>query len=450
MVALKKSECDLRSAQLPTIEDIARQLPPETRIIFDKLWEKLPSAEKKTFIDLVQAFPSKANMLQLLFKLGSDHMKMAFGNKHKIAIVGPANVGKSTLYNQLIYQKQDKAVVGPLPGTTRDLQVADAGIFAVVDTPGADAIGEVGERERQIALDAAAQADFLIIVFDAIQGIKQTELDLYLRLANLGKPYVVVLNKQDLVKREIKSLLEHSAKALNLGTGQILPVSARNGENISDLLKMIAATEPEIIAALGQALPQYRWQLAWRSIVSAASVSAAIALTPLPMIDFLPLVVTQSVMVLGIARIYHYKITLQRARELVVSFGLGFLGRTVFYELSKLGGLPGWVLSAAVAVSMTVVMGYAAVIWFERGQRLSNESIQALSRQLTKVFAENIKTLLQRKPGKQGLKAAIEQMLENSPLGRDPTAIEQQSEEILLLPNDVEDAKQGIDENPTK
>ncbi len=213
---------------------------------------------------------------------------------------------------------------------------------------------------------------------------------------------------------------------------------------------MIAATEPEIIAALGQALPQYRWQLAWRSIVSAASVSAAIALTPLPMIDFLPLVVTQSVMVLGIARIYHYKITLQRARELVVSFGLGFLGRTVFYELSKLGGLPGWVLSAAVAVSMTVVMGYAAVIWFERGQRLSNESIQALSRQLTKVFAENIKTLLQRKPGKQGLKAAIEQMLENSPLGRDPTAIEQQSEEILLLPNDVEDAKQGIDENPTK
>ena len=435
---------------MPTIEDIARQLPPETRIIFDKLWEKLPSAEKKTFIDLVQAFPSKANMLQLLFKLGSDHMKMAFGNKHKIAIVGPANVGKSTLYNQLIYQKQDKAVVGPLPGTTRDLQVADAGIFAVVDTPGADAIGEVGERERQIALDAAAQADFLIIVFDAIQGIKQTELDLYLRLANLGKPYVVVLNKQDLVKREIKSLLDHSAKALNLGPGQILPVSARNGENISDLLKMIAATEPEIIAALGQALPQYRWQLAWRSIVSAASVSAAIALTPLPMIDFLPLVVTQSVMVLGIARIYHYKITLQRARELVVSFGLGFLGRTVFYELSKLGGLPGWVLSAAVAVSMTVVMGYAAVIWFERGQRLSNESIQALSRQLTKVFAENIKTLLQRKPGKQGLKAAIEQMLENSPLGRDPTAIEQQSEEILLLPNDVEDAKQGIDENPTK
>ncbi len=428
---------------MPTIEDIARQLPPETRIIFDKLWEKLPSAEKKTFIDLVQAFPSKANMLQLLFKLGSDHMKMAFGNKHKIAIVGPANVGKSTLYNQLIYHKQDKAIVGPLPGTTRDLQVADAGIFAVLDTPGADAIGEVGERERQIALDAAAQADFLIIVFDAIQGIKQTELDLYLRLANLGKPYVVVLNKKDLVKRDIKSLLEHSAKALNLGNDHILPVSARNGENIPDLMKMIAATEPEIIAALGQALPQYRWQLAWRSIVSAASVSAAIALTPLPIVDFLPLVVTQSVMVLGIARIYNYKITLKRAKELVISFGLGFLGRSLFYELSKFTGLPGWLLSASIAVSMTVVMGYAAVIWFERGERLSNESIQQLSREFTKIFVDNLKGILKRKPGKQGMKAAIEKMLVNSKFAQDRTVIEQQTEEILLLPIEAEDKKTG-------
>jgi GTP-binding protein Era len=423
---------------LPTIDDIKRQLPPETRIIFDSLWEKLPSAEKKTFMDLLQAFPSKANMLQLLFKLGSDHMKMAFGNKHRIAIVGPANVGKSTLYNQLIHQKEDKAVVGPLPGTTRATQVADAGIFAVVDTPGADAIGEVGERERQIALDAAAQADFLIIVFDAIQGIKQTELDLYLRLTNLGKPYVVVLNKQDLVKREIKVLVDHSAKALNLASDHILPVSARNGENIPSLMKMIAATEPEIIAALGQALPQYRWQLAWRSIASAASVSAAIALTPLPIIDFLPLVVTQSVMVLGIARIYNYKITLQRAKELVISFGLGFLGRSLFYELSKFTGLPGWLLSASIAVSMTVVMGYAAVIWFERGERLSNENVQQLSREFTKVFADNLKGILKRKPGKKGLTEVIEKMLVNSKFGQDRTVIDQQSEEILLLPPDVD------------
>ena len=337
--------------------------------------------------------------------------------------------------------KNDKAIVGALPGTTRNTQEADAGIFAVVDTPGADAIGEVGERERQIALEAAAEADFLIIVFDAIQGIKQTELDLYLRLANLGKPYVVVLNKQDLVKREIKVLVDHSAKALNLGVDHILPISARNGDNIPSLMKMIAITEPEIIAALGQALPQYRWQLAWRSIASAASVSAAIALTPLPIIDFLPLAITQSVMVLGIARIYNYKITLQRARELVVSFGLGFLGRSIFYELSKFGGIPGWILSAAIAVSMTVAMGYAAVIWFEKGQRLSNDSVQQISRQLTKVFVDNLKAMLKRKPGKKGLKEAIETMLEHSSIGQNRSELDKQTEEILLLPQQKESPK---------
>jgi len=48
-----------------------------------------------------------------------------------------------------------------------------------------------------------------------------------------------------------------------------------------------------IMAALGKAHPQYRWQLAWRTIASAASVSAVIALAPLPVIDFVPLIATQ-------------------------------------------------------------------------------------------------------------------------------------------------------------
>ena len=73
---------------MPTIDDLKKQLPPETKLIFDNIWERLPASEKKTLVDLIQAFPSKTNMLQLLFKLGADHMKMTFGQKHKIAIVG--------------------------------------------------------------------------------------------------------------------------------------------------------------------------------------------------------------------------------------------------------------------------------------------------------------------------------------------------------------------------
>ena len=129
------------------------------------------------------------------------------GKKNNIAIVGPANVGKSTLYNNLIRSKTDQAEVGPLPGTTRINQEADAGFFSIVDTPGADAVGDVGEIEKQHALAGARQADFLIIMFDAIQGVKKTEQELFAELEEFDKPYLVVLNKIDLVKRSEEQVI---------------------------------------------------------------------------------------------------------------------------------------------------------------------------------------------------------------------------------------------------
>lgn len=426
---------------MQTLDELKKKLPPQTRVIFDAFWERLPSSEKKNFLDLVQAFPSETNLLQLLLKLGSEQFKLTFGSKTRIAIVGPANVGKSTLYNQFVREKEDKAQVSPLPGTTRIVQEADAGIFSVIDTPGADAVGEVGDKERETALHAAASSDFLIIVFDAIQGIKVTELELFRRLVEMKKPYVVVLNKSDIVKKDIPQLLQHSASLLNLSVDQVIPISAKTGDQVPDVLKAIAIAEPGIVAALGQAMPQYRWQLAWRAIASASSVSAAIALTPLPIIDFLPLVITQSVMVLGIARIYNYKITPARAKELVISFGLGFLGRTLFYELSKFGGVPGWIIGSAVAVSMTIAMGYAATVWFEKGERLSHGSIRQLSKNLTQDFIKNLKTVSKKKPGKNSLKSLVENMLENSPMGQDRSVIESQTPEIVLEIHDTNNDK---------
>jgi uncharacterized protein (DUF697 family) len=195
------------------------------------------------------------------------------------------------------------------------------------------------------------------------------------------------------------------------------------------VLLSIAATEPGIVAALGAALPQYRWQLAWRSIVSAASIAAAIALIPLPILDFGPLLVTQSMMVLGIARIYNYKITAARARELAVTFGLGFLGRSLFAQLSKLGGLPGWLLAAAIASSTTVVMGYAAAIWFEKGERLSNESLKKLTATLTQSLLSRLKSLGKKnRPDQQTLKQQVEQALEEAAIGKDRSILDQQAQ----------------------
>jgi small GTP-binding protein len=411
-------------------DDILTQFPPDVQATVRKIWEALGPNEKASFLSLLVGFPSDANLVKLLVKLSTAQLRQAFGNKHRVVIVGPTNVGKSTLYNLLVQNKSDQAVVSPLPGTTMENQEADADLFTVVDTPGADAVGSVGEQEKDLALSAAADADFLILVFDAIQGIKKTEQELFNELADLKKPFVVVLNKIDLVPRkDVQAVISNAAHNLGLEPDQIVPIVAKDGKNLGKVLLAVAATEPEMVAALGRALPEYRWQLAWQTIVRSASISAAIALVPLPVIDFVPLVVTQSIMVVSIARIYKYKITPQRASELVATFGLGFLGRTVFQELSKLGGLPGWLLSAAIASSTTVVMGYAAVRWFEKGEKLSTEVLKKLTKGMTTVLLETLKNFGKRKPNQKELQQSIAQSLESSPLAESRSVLDREVDE---------------------
>jgi len=132
-------------------------------------------------------------------------------------------------------------------------------------------------------------------------------------------------------------------------------------------------------------------------------------------------------MVISIARIYKYQITPRRATELVAAFGLGFLGRTLFEELSKLGGLPGWLLSAAIASSTTVVMGYAAVRWFDKGEKLSAAALKKLTQAMTTTLLETLKGLGKRKPGRKGLQDAILQSSKAPPWPESPAPLDQEA-----------------------
>jgi ribosome biogenesis GTPase A len=87
-----------------------------------------------------------------LLQAGLTHLRTTTGDRRRVAIVGPPNAGKSTLYNRLILRKEDRAEVGPLPGTTRIAQEGDVGLFALVDTPGVTAApppkGNLGLTKR--------------------------------------------------------------------------------------------------------------------------------------------------------------------------------------------------------------------------------------------------------------------------------------------------------------
>ncbi len=404
---------------MTAIDDLLREFPEPVRSSVRRVWDTLPPAKRAQAEDLLQLLPGDVKSLKDISRQVLEHQRTAFlQNKRRIAIVGPANVGKSTLYNQLIMHKADQAAVSPVPGTTRQNQAADAGLFTVVDTPG---LAGASQAEHAPALQAARAADFLVIVFDAGHGIQEDEVQLFSDLRAVHKPFIVVLNKMDLVQpRDLAAVVNSAATSLGLSPEEIMPTQATNGKEVGRVVLAIAKAEPALLMALAEAMPEYRSRLAGQRIVAAASAAAGVGLVPLPIADMIPLLGIQTGLVLTIARIYGYDITPARAKELLVTIGMGFGARMLFGQLAQLGGVPGWVLSAAIAASTTVVMGYAAVEWFSRGERPSQEALHKMTHELTLYLRDQLVSVGKKKPGQESLRQRLSDALNNLPKALQP------------------------------
>jgi small GTP-binding protein len=389
-------------------DELIDEFPEPVRDSLAQIWADVPLDRRQEMQGILGQLPGSLDPLKRILDFVLEQYKPVFGTKQRIAIVGPANVGKSTLYNQLVTSKEDRAEVGPVPGTTRQNQEADTGLFILVDTPGADAVGEVGDRERQIALEAAQAADFLVIMFEATRGIKRHERELF---DLLRAP-----NKMDLVdKRERQLVHESAAQNLHLEPAQVIDTVAVSGSHVEKVVLAVVKFEPELLAAIADAMPHYRSKLTWQRIVPAASAAGVVGLIPLPLIDLLPLLGIQTGLVLSIARIYGFKITAARAKELIATFGVGMIARTVYQQLSKVLGVPGWVLSASIAAATTVVIGYAAMLWFSRGERPTRQAMQRMVTDLTVHLRDSLLGLGRKRPDRVTLRERISQALQSLP-----------------------------------
>jgi len=108
-----------------------------------KVWDSLGEGTRSDLLNTLNIIPSNQKGWQSLIDQSIEHMHFATGRKQYVAIVGPANVGKSTLYNQFVRSSLDKSEVSAIPGTTKETKESDAGLFDIVDTPGMDAVGAV-------------------------------------------------------------------------------------------------------------------------------------------------------------------------------------------------------------------------------------------------------------------------------------------------------------------
>jgi len=106
---------------------------------------------------------------------------------------------------------------------------------------------------------------------------------------------------------------------------------------------------------------------------------------------------------------------------------MAFLARTIFQQLSEFEGLLGWFLAAAIASSTTVVMGYAAIRWFERSEKLTPEVLKKLTKTMTAYMLDMLKGLGKRKPSRKELEARIAASLAESPLAESRKSLDEEA-----------------------
>jgi len=155
-----------------------------------------------------------------------------------VAIIGRPNVGKSTLFNRIIGERD--AIVHDEPGVTRDRHYASAEWvgkkFTLIDTggfvPASNNIFERAIREQaQIAID---ESSVIIFMVDALSGITPLDSEIASILRKSEKKIFLVVNKVDSHSKEI-----HVSQFYKLGLGDPIPVSALLGRGIGDFLDLI-------------------------------------------------------------------------------------------------------------------------------------------------------------------------------------------------------------------
>ena len=157
-------------------------------------------------------------------------------NRVHIGFFGCRNAGKSSVVNAVT--GQDLAVVSDIAGTTTDpvskaMELLPLGPVVVVDTPGFDDVGMLGAKRVLRTKRILNRCDIAVLVVDGTQGMNEVDHQLVTLFKEKLLPYVVVLNKRDLVDKVEE--LDSNA----------LWVSALTGEGIHELKERIGALAPK-------------------------------------------------------------------------------------------------------------------------------------------------------------------------------------------------------------
>lgn len=160
-----------------------------------------------------------------------------------IGFFGRRNAGKSSIVNKVT--GQELAVVSDVKGTTTDpvskaMELLPMGPVVIIDTPGIDDEGHLGELRVRKAKQVLNRVDVAVLVVDATVGKTSVDEELIHIFKEKEIPYLVVYNKADLLKTKDGKRLS-SDNNLNQNTEQSIYASAATGQNIYELKEKIAS-----------------------------------------------------------------------------------------------------------------------------------------------------------------------------------------------------------------
>lgn len=154
-----------------------------------------------------------------------------------IGIFGRRNAGKSSVINAIT--SQNLAIVSEVKGTTTDpvlkaMELLPLGPVVIIDTPGLDDIGALGELRIEKAYQILNKTDIAVLVIDGTAGVTDEDLAILKRIRDKEIPCVIAVNKCDL------NLSQDLVFPPGFPEENILFVSAQKGENIWELRELIA------------------------------------------------------------------------------------------------------------------------------------------------------------------------------------------------------------------
>jgi GTP-binding protein len=200
------------------------------------------------------------DLLDDLVKLLPSHQEQEEIESIKIAIVGKPNAGKSSLLNLLL--GEERAIVSPIPGTTRDAVdtfMEYEGIpITLIDTAGIRRRGKIepGVEKYSVlrSLQAIERADVALLVVDATSGITSQDTHIAGFILDAWKSAVVLVNKWDAIEKNTYTMDEytrHIRQELNfMDFVPVLFISAKTGQRVDQVLPAALQVQEERLVRL--------------------------------------------------------------------------------------------------------------------------------------------------------------------------------------------------------